>query len=79
VTIPANPDAVISSVKSMFGKSELEIIKALDAEARHAAGVPDPEIPLPPMPAALGKTARVVKLNPPPASRQPFVIREIRR
>jgi HK97 family phage prohead protease len=79
VTIPANPDAVISSVKSMSGKSELEIIKALDAEARHRAGVPDPEIPLPPMPAALGKTARVVKLNPPPASRQPFVIREIRR
>lgn len=67
VTIPANADALISTVKSF------------DADARHAAGVPDPEIPSPPDPAASGKSARVVRLNAPPASRQPFIIREIRR
>jgi HK97 family phage prohead protease len=102
VTIPANPEALISSVKSW------------DAALRHAAGVPEPEIPQrqmtsgqdnialgcragsflvtgsatnliqpeipsPPEPAAIGKTARIVRLNTPPASRQPFIIREIRR
>lgn len=96
VTIPANADAVITAVK------------AYDAEARHAAGVPDPDvpgneppgttvrkldergqaehdafignkIPAPPEPAATGKEVRVVRLNDPPASGPPFVIREIRR
>jgi HK97 family phage prohead protease len=67
VTIPANADAVISAVKS------------LDRDARIAAGVPDPEIPSPPEPAAIGKSCRVVRLNDPPASRHPFIIREIRK
>jgi HK97 family phage prohead protease len=67
VTIPANSEALITSVKS------------IDAALRKAAGVPDPEIPPAPEPAAIGKMARVVRLNAPPASRQPFIIREIRR
>lgn len=67
VTIPANSDALISTIKS------------LDAAARHAAGVAEPEIPSLPEPAAIGKSCRVVRLNDPPASGPPFVIREIRR
>lgn len=72
VSIPANADAIISAVKS------------IDAAARKANGIPDPdrpepEIPSAPEPAASGKSARVVRLNAPPASRQPFIIREIRR
>jgi HK97 family phage prohead protease len=67
VTIPANADAIISAVKSF------------DAKARHAAGIPDPEIPSPPEPAAIGKSCRVVRLNDQPASRQPFVINTIKR
>lgn len=66
VTIPANADAVISAVKS------------IDRDAREAAGVPEPEIPSPPEPAASGKSARVVRLNAPPASR-PFIIKRIIR
>lgn len=79
VTIPANADALITGVKSLYGATDLDIVKALDREARHAAGVPDPEIPSPPEPAAIGKAARVVRLNDPPASRQPFIIRQIKR
>ena len=69
VTIPANADAVISAVKS------------LDAEARHAAGVPEPEIPSKPEDvAATGKSVRVVKLDEPARDgAKPFVIREIKR
>jgi HK97 family phage prohead protease len=67
VTIPANSEALITSVKS------------IDAALRKAAGIPDPEIPTPPEPATIGKSVRVVRLNDPPASRQPFIIREIRR
>jgi HK97 family phage prohead protease len=67
VTIPANSEALITSIKS------------IDAALRKEAGVPDPEIPAPPEPAASGKTVRVVRLNDPPASGPPFVIREIRR
>jgi HK97 family phage prohead protease len=67
VTIPANSEALITQVKS------------IDAVLRKAAGIPDPEIPSPPEPAASGKSVRVVRLNKPPASRQPFIIREIRR
>ena len=67
VTIPANSEALITSVKS------------IDAALRKAAGVPDPEIPSPPEPAAIGKEARVVRLNELPASRHLFIIREIRR
>ncbi len=65
VTIPANADAMISAVKS------------LDTDARHAAGVPDPEIPAPPEPAASGKSVPVVKLDVPARDRAPFVINKI--
>lgn len=66
VTIPANSDAIITTIKSV------------DAAARKAAGVPDPEIPAPPAPAATGKSVRVVKLDAPARGRAtPFVISKI--
>jgi HK97 family phage prohead protease len=68
VTIPANSDALITTVKS------------IDAALRKEAGVPDPEIPAAPEPAATGKTARVVKLDAPARDRaKPFVVRKIKR
>jgi hypothetical protein len=68
VTIPANSEALITTIKSV------------DAAARKAAGVPDPEIPAPPAPAATGKSVRVVKLDAPARDRaKPFVIRSIKR
>jgi len=68
VTIPANSDALITTIKSF------------DAAARKAAGVADPEIPQPDKPAAIGK-GRVVKLQEAPArdGAEPFVIRKIKR
>jgi hypothetical protein len=83
VVVPANADALISGVKSLYGATDLDIIKAVDAEARHAAGVPDPEIPAQPKDeaAAPGKTVRVVKLDAPLRDRgtKPFVLRKIVR
>lgn len=68
VTIPANSEALITEVKS------------IDAALRKEAGVPDPEIPANPEPAATGEKARVVKLDQPArAGAKPFVIREIKR
>jgi HK97 family phage prohead protease len=89
VTIPANPEALISSVKSW------------DAALRKAAGVPEPEvpqpgelsekmqerlrtaleIPSPPEPAAIGKKRLpVVRLDDPAGvSAKPFVINSIKR
>lgn len=78
VTIPMNADALISSVKSIYGSTDLEIIKALDAEARHEAGVPDPEIPSAPVePAPEGKKAVVVRLGKAASTKAPFVITKI--
>lgn len=68
VTIPANSDAIISQIKS------------LDAALRKEAGVPEPEIPANPEPAAIGKSVRVVKLDDTARDRaKPFVINTIRR
>lgn len=68
VTIPANAEAVISAIKS------------IDADIRKAEGVPDPEIPPAPEPAATGNKARVVRLNNPARDRAaPFIIRSIKR
>lgn len=68
VTIPANADAIITTVKS------------IDAALRKEAGVPDPEIPAETAPAATGTKARVVKLDAPARDgAKPFVIRQIRR
>lgn len=67
VTIPANSDALITTIKS------------LDTEVRHQEGVPDPEIPSPPtssMDATVRKTV-VVKLDAPARDRAPFVINKI--
>ncbi len=68
VSVPANAEAVITAVKS------------LDAAARRAAGVPEPEIPAPSAPAASGKSVPVVRLDTPARDgAQPFVIRKIHR
>jgi HK97 family phage prohead protease len=67
VTIPAQADATITSIKS------------IDAGLRRAAGVAEPEIPLAPKAAASGKALPVVKLDAPVRVRaEPFVIRKIR-
>lgn len=68
VTIPANSEALISTIKS------------LDAAARERAGVPEPdEIPAPEDDAATGVKVRVVKLDETARDRAPFVIRSIKR
>ena len=68
VTIPAQADATITTVKS------------IDAGLRKAAGRPDPEIPVRDPPAASGKTVRVVKLEQPARDgAKPFVVRNIKR
>lgn len=68
VTVPANADAIISTIKS------------IDAELRKEAGVPEPEIPQAPDPAASGKKGRVVRLDEPARDgAAPFVVREIKR
>jgi HK97 family phage prohead protease len=81
VTIPANSQALITELKSIYGAdAELRAIRALDREARQEAGIPEPEIPQPDAPAAVGKTVRVVKLEDPARGRaKPFVIRDIKR
>ena len=70
VAIPAQADAIITTIKS------------LDAQLRAAAGVPEPdEIPAQPQDsAATGKSVRVVKLAEPARDgAKPFVIRTIKR
>jgi hypothetical protein len=47
--VPANADALIAGVKSLYGASDIDIVKAVDAEARREHGIPDPEIPEPPI------------------------------
>lgn len=77
VTVPANADALISGVKSFYGASDIDIVKAIDAEARREHGIPDPEIPAKPADeAATGKSVRVVKLDQ-ARDRAPFVITKI--
>lgn len=67
VTIPAQADATINSVKS------------IDAGLRKAAGVAEPDFPQAPKAAATGKALPVVKLDTPVRDRtEPFVIRRIR-
>lgn len=70
VSIPANAGAVITAIKS------------IDAQLRHDAGVPEPDL-IPEKPqdvAATGKTVRVVKLAEPARDRaKPFQIRSIKR
>lgn len=78
VTIPANSDALITSMKSLYGKTDLDLIKAIDAEWRHEAGVPDPEIPSEPdTPAPERKGAVVVRLGTAAKDQAPFVINKI--
>lgn len=77
VVVPANADALISGVKSLYGVTDIDIVKALDAEARREHGIPDPEIPEAPKDdAATGKSVRVVKLDS-ARDRAPFVINKI--
>ena len=78
VVVPANADALIAGVKSLYGASDIDIVKAVDAEARREHGIPDPEIPAPPTEAAApGKKTVVVKLDAPARDRAPFVINKI--
>jgi HK97 family phage prohead protease len=78
VVVPANAEALISGVKSLYGATDIDIVKAVDAEARRENGVPDPEIPEAPKDAAaIGKGVRVVKLDAPARDRAPFVINKI--
>jgi HK97 family phage prohead protease len=81
VVVPANADCLLSGIKSLYGATDIDIVKAIDAEARREHGIPDPEIPANPADdAATGKSVRVVKLDAPARDRaKPFVIRQIRR
>lgn len=66
VTVPAQADATIATVKS------------IDAGLRKSAGVAEPEIPPTPKAAASGTTLPVVKLDAPVRDRtEPFVIRKV--
>jgi len=68
VTIPANEQAIISSVGKSMDAETASFIKQFDSI--------HPE----PAPAATGKSVRVVRLNDPARDRaEPFVVREIRR
>lgn len=68
VTIPAQPEAAITAVKS------------LDRIYREVAGLPDIQYPEPEAPAATGTKGRVVQLGAPARDRaQPFVVRKIKR
>ena len=69
VTIPANSDALITTIKS------------IDAQLRAKEGVPEPEIPVENKDAAAtGKSVRVVRLDEPARDRaKPFQIRSIKR
>lgn len=68
VTIPAQAEATITAVKS------------IDAGLRKTAGIPDPEFPVPDVPAAIGTRGRVVSLDAPARDgAKPFVIRSIKR
>jgi HK97 family phage prohead protease len=79
VTIPANADALIQHIKSAQGdEGVMRALKAIDAEFRHAEGVPDPEIPEEPKDeGATAKVVPVVKLDAPARDRAPFVINKI--
>lgn len=65
VTIPANAEALITSVKS------------IDAELRRQHNIPEPEIPVIIATASSGNRVRVVKLDEPARDRAPFVINKI--
>lgn len=79
VTIPANADALIQHIKSVQGdEGVLRALKAVDAEFRHAEGIPDPEIPSEPdKPALEGKKAVVVRLGKDAPGGAPFAINKI--
>lgn len=80
VVVPANADCLLSGIKSLYGATDIDIVKAVDAEARRENGIPDPEIPAPPTDAATGKAVRVVKLDAPARDRaKEYVIRQIKR
>jgi len=74
VTIPAQPDAVMTSIKAMDAEG-LALLKQFDVGA---AGIHT--IQQQPEPAASGKSVRVVRLDAPARDRaKPFVIRSIKR
>jgi HK97 family phage prohead protease len=77
VTIPAQPDAVMTSIKAMDAAA-VALIKTFDVGAVVAAD--KTEIRPDHVPAAIGNKGRVVKLDAPARDRaKPFVIRSIVR
>lgn len=79
VTIPAQSEAVITSVGKQMDAATLAIIKSFDIGATKDAA-DKTEIQEDDALAATGNTVRVVKLNTPARARaKPFVIRQIRR
>lgn len=76
VTIPANPDATINTIRSLDRAQMVASGIELPPEDRPA---PDTEIPADPEDkAASGQTVHVVKLNTPARDRAPFVINKIK-
>lgn len=74
VTIPAQPDAVMTSIKAMDAEG-IALLKQFDVGAADI-----PTIQKQPEPAASGKSARVVRLDAPARDRaKPFIIRSIKR
>lgn len=73
VTIPANGDATINTIKSIDREALAAAGREIAPEERRETETSaEPEEP-----AATGKTAHVVKLNPPARARAPFVINRI--
>lgn len=74
VTVPANGDATIQTIKSI----DDALLAAKEADQDEEV---DEEIPHDEAPAATGKTVRIVKLDAPARDRakKPFVIRKINR
>lgn len=85
VTIPANPDAVLNlakrsmALRSLTDPTDIDIIKALDAEARLREGIPEPEIPSATEATVVfdQKKLPVVKLGSSARERAPFVITKV--
>lgn len=87
VTIPAQPEAMITGVGKSIDAGTLAILKKFDTNALAATGiiarsrnVETAEPPVTLVPAAIGTKARVVRLDAPARDRaNPFIIRSIKR
>lgn len=73
VTIPAQPEAMITSLKAF------DEVRRIDQIYREVAGLPEPQFPEPPLAVASDTKARVVRLNKQEPASRPYVISGIRR